>query len=219
MKKITFSLFLLSFSAVVFAQEQFASAHIKAYQPLANFSNNIDGVPVGLSFSFLSGLKNSPLYVGFEGGIANYNCSETTIMHKGQEIEIMEEDGFLNFHGLVRYNLVDGKWGAVYGEGKVGIVSFFSSTSAVDCESGYDPTFKLHGTAVNLGFGGGVLINPTIFADFDENSPIMIDLGVNSYRGSTSRYSINSEEVPGSASTRESFTNYIDYKIGVIVKL
>lgn len=211
------------FSAgIIIAQSTAIGFNAKAFQPLTELKQNIDCVPVGFSMNLLRTNEASRFSYGIETGLAMYNYDSYKTEHQGEIIEIQEEDCFLTLHTFVRYDLLDFEWSRIYAEAKGGTTVFFSTTSAIDCSvEDYDGSIKSHGMAFNLGLGGGLLLNPSIFSNYDKDSKFWIDLGVSSNSGSQSSYSINSnpEVNESNGPTANSFTHYIDYRIGLIIKL
>lgn len=218
MKKVYFFSCLLFISGIISAQNTIVGFNLNGYQALSSFEDNISTVPVGLSVNVLKQSEDSPFSFGFEVGFAGYGCEEVPITFQGDPIHIMQEDGFLTFHGVVRYNLLEMEGATFYGEGKVGGTSFFSKYSPTDCSGEFEGYTDFHGTALNIAVGGGLLFNPTILNNYDKNSIFMIDLGATTNAGTSSEYGVINLESPNRSSMK-SMTHYIDYKIGLVIKL
>ncbi len=222
MKKLLFLFLACLLAGITVAQTNFVGVNVIAYQPLTQWQQNIDCIPMGFSMSLLRSNDHSRFSYGLESGLAMYNYDTYEIDFQGERIEVQEEDCFFNLKTFVRYDLLDFEWSRVYAEGKVGSTLFFSSTSSVDCSAEeYNGNLKSHGMAFNMGIGGGILLNPTVFSSYDEDSKFWIDLGASTNSGSPSTYSINGnpEVNESEAITANSFTHYIDYRIGLIIKM
>ena len=221
MKKILL-LNLCSFILItISAQSNMVGINLKAYEPMAGFKQNLSSIPFGISANYLRNSDNSPLSYGLELGAAVYNCEEQSIVYKDVDTPVIKEDGFFTLHAVARYTVLDLEWSQFYGEGKMGMTMFISTLTPNGCEeSEFNGSAEYHGTAFNLGLGGGILLNPTVFTGLDNESIYWIDFGVTSFSGSSSTYSINSNEVKNSDTpTANSFTHYMDYRIGLIIKL
>jgi len=156
---------------------------------------------------------------GGEFGVAMYSSDEYNLEYNGRTLEIYEEDCFFTLHGFVRYNLYERKGFKAYGEGRVGATTFFSTTEAVEEDTGFEGEFDFHGTAFNLGIGAGVLINTsTLFRPDREAGNTWINLGFNAHSGSNATYRM----LPEGDSTHSledgqftSLTHYFGFKAGV----
>jgi hypothetical protein len=159
MKRI---LFILAFSLLTIginAQDGSESfgVNIKVYSPKADFNNNMNKTPAGISINYLRSYQSSRISWEAEFGTAMYSSDEYTIEYAGQNLKIYEEDCFFTLHGFVRYNFYEKKGLKVYTEGRIGVTTFFSSTDAVIEDSGFEGEFDIHGSAFNLGIGAGLL--------------------------------------------------------------
>ena len=208
------------------AQEDILSLNLKAYTPTASFNHNIQGTPLGVSAFYMHSLSNSRFSFGLEAGFAEYSREEVVTEFQGRDIQVQAVDGFFNVHGFVRYNLVDFGWTTFYGEGKIGATTFYTDYRLGHCpvaeEMEYEGEFETHGSAFNLGLGAGVMINPTVFFEYNRDSDFWIDFSVSTFSGSSSNYQVvkNDEQTKKMTSdNRSSLTNYLDYKIGFIFKL
>ncbi len=171
-------------------------------------------------------LKDSRFSYGLEVGMASYSSDEYMMDYQETKVNVIEDNGFITLHGFVRYELLDLEWTRFYGEGKIGTTLFYTSIMAAHCpvadELEYEGEFNTQSGAFNMGLGGGVLLNPTIFFNYDKESIFWIDLGVTSYAGSLSNYNVvrNDENTSNLKSqTNSTLTHYIDYKIGFIIIL
>jgi len=132
--------------------------------PFQQFKQNIDRNPMGISLDFSKPLKESRLHVGGELGVAMffddeymYELSEEG--RPGEFIELYEEDCYLNYHAVARYNAFKYAWLNPYVEGRLGGTSFFSTRMATDDDARFDTETRFHGTSFNAGIGAGVQIN------------------------------------------------------------
>ncbi|MEQ8624516.1 MAG: hypothetical protein RJQ00_06665 [Vicingaceae bacterium] len=226
MRYSTLLLLALFLTGILRAQVNIVGLNLKAYTPTSSFNDNIKSTPVGVSVSYLRTIQNSRLSFGLEAGFAEYSREDVVTEFQGREIEIQAVDGFFNVHGVIRYDLLDFGWTTFYGEGKIGATTFFTEYSLGHCpvaeEMEYEGELTTHGSAFNLGLGAGIMINPTIFFDYDRESDFWIDFSVSTFSGSISNYQVvkNDEQSDKMSSERKSsLTNYLDYKIGVIFKL
>jgi hypothetical protein len=221
MKRILLTAVLILFTIATSAQDGSGSfgINIKVYNPKSDFNRNVDKTPVGMSINYLRTYKSSKLSWGAEFGTAMYSSDEYTMEYAGRDITIYEEDCFFTFHGFARYNLYQRKGLKVYGEGRIGVTTFFSTTDAVIEDTGYEGEFDLHGSAFNLGLGTGILFNTsTLFQPDNEPGNIWINLGFNGHSGTKATYRLLPE---GSATHSfedgqyESLTHYFGFKAGV----
>ncbi len=221
MKNLLIAAVLMFFAVAVKAQDGSASfgINIKVYNPKADFNRNVNKTPAGISINYLRTYKSSKFSWGGEFGTAMYSSDEYTIDYAGQNLTIYEEDCFFTFHGFARYNLYEAKGLKVYGEGRIGITTFFSSTEAIIEDTGFEGEFDIHGSAFNLGLGAGVLFNTsTLFKPDNEPGNVWINLGFNGHSGTKATYRLLPE---GSATHSfedgqyESLTHYLGFKAGV----
>ena len=208
------------------AQRNILSLNLKAYTPTSSFNHNIQGTPLGVSASYMRSLTNSKFSFGLEAGFAEYSNEEVVTEFRGRNIQVQAIDGFFNVHGFVRYDLVDFGWTTFYGEGKIGATTFYTDYRLGHCpvaeEMEYEGEFKTHGSAFNLGLGAGLLLNPTVFFEYNRESDFWVDFSVSTFSGSTSNYQVvrNDDQTNNmTTDNRSSLTNYLDYKIGFIFKL
>lgn len=226
MRHSTLLLLALFLTGILQAQDNIVSLNLKAYTPTSSFNDNIKSTPVGVSVAYLRTIPNSRLSIGFEAGFAEYSREDVVTEFQGRDIEIQAVDGFFNVHGIIRYDLLDFGWTRFYGEGKFGATTFYTEYSLGHCpvaeEMEYEGELITHGSAFNLGLGAGVMLNPTIFYEYDKENDFWIDFSISSFSGSISNYQVvrNDEQSNQmSSESKSSLTNYLDYKIGVIFKL
>ena len=221
MRKLLLSFFLLvSVGFEVCGQSMFG-ANLKVYQTKGDFNRNVQAVPVGLSFNYLYHLKESKISIGAELGVAMYaNNQYDYELPGGGDIRVDEEDCFWTLHADVRYYFYQVPALKAYAQGRLGMTTFFSSRTPVEITPDFEETFEFHGTAFNVGAGGGVLINfGALFSKEKQQGLVNLDLGVSLHSGSKTDYRYMQE---GSLSTTlddgtfKSVTNYIDYRIGII---
>ena len=193
--------------------------NLKVYKPKAQFNRNVDKVPVGISFNYLRSYSESKWSWGGEFGVAMYSSDEYNLNYNGRELQIFEEDCFFTLHGFIRYNFYQRKGLRAYAEGRIGITTFFSTTEAVEEDTGFEGEFDFHGSAFNLGIGTGVLINTnTLFNPENDAGNLWINLGFNAHAGSNTTYRMLPEG--NSAHSFDdgqytSLTHYFGFKAGV----
>lgn len=217
MKKLLVLIAGIVFSFSSFSQNLF-STNIKVYDPKGALNQNIDHIPVGISFSYWRD-SNTKFALGGEMGIAMYTQDTYDLMlDNGDVIEVSEEDCFWTLHVGTRYFLIEETAVKPYAEARVGMTTFFSSRIATDENADFEDTFEFHGTAWNTAIGGGFLLD---FNHIFNGTPgdILLDAGVNFHSGTSASYR-NFEMVDGTAATLDdgtfqTLTNYVDYKIGV----
>jgi len=221
MKRILLTLAIASFVFSLKAQDRIGAFgfNLKVYSPKAQFNENINKTPIGLSINYLMSYESSKFSWGAEFGVAMYSSDEYTIEYGGRNIDIYEEDCFFTLHGFVRYNLYEKKGVRLYAEGRIGVTTFFSTTDALVEDTGFVGEFDFHGTAFNLGIGAGLLINTsTLFRPDNEPGNVWINLGFNGHSGTNTTYRMLPE---GSTTPSfedgqyESLTYYLGFKAGV----
>ncbi len=218
-KLICFLLLCLGHLSTGHAQGMYGF-NVKVYQTKGDFNKNVQAVPVGISFNYLHHIKDSKFTLGGELGVAMYaNNQYDYELPSGGTALIDEEDCFWNFHVDARYYFYQVPAMKAYAQGRVGMTTFFSSRIALDPTPEFEDTFEFHGTAFNVGLGGGVLINfGGLFNKDKVQGNVNLDLGATLHSGSKTDYRYMAE---GSQSlslddgTYKSVTNYIDYRIGV----
>lgn len=190
----------------------------KIYQTKGDFNKNVAAVPAGISFNYLHGFKDK-FSIGGELGIAMYaNNQYDYETSSGSTIRIDEEDCFWTLHADFRYYFYHSPALKAYGQARMGMTTFFSSRMPLETTSEFKESFEFHGTAFNVGVGGGMLLN---FKQIFKKEPgtINLDLGVALHSGSSTDYRYMPE---GSLSDTlddgvyKSVTNYIDYRIGLL---
>lgn len=209
--------FLVSFSAS--AQWDFG-VDIKVYDPQGQFNSNVEGVAGGLSFR---GIRNSTAgrwSYGGEIGVAMYSNDQYDVtLPSGNQIQVDEEDCFWTVHGLVQYTLFQNEAIRTYGEGRIGMTTFFSSTTSLAETSEFDDEFEFHGTAFNTGLGGGVTLNiGKIFTGV--RNEFNLYTGVNVHSGTNAVYrDMDAVDTPAplDAGKFKSLTHYVGYRFGLLV--
>ncbi|MEO1516382.1 MAG: outer membrane beta-barrel protein [Bacteroidota bacterium] len=190
--------------------------HLNYTSPLDEYDDNLVKDPVGFTLKVFYALPKAKAWVvGVEAGVAMYaNDSYMTALENGKTIEIDEEDCFVTYNATIRRYLLTDKRINPYGEMIVGGVSFFSTRYAAESkyEDDYDDNTTFHGTAFNLGFGGGLSVN------LSDN--VMLDFGAIYNRGTRTHYrSIEPGEgaqvMPLDYGRKESYVNSITFKAGV----
>ncbi|MDW3195893.1 MAG: hypothetical protein R8G66_26195 [Cytophagales bacterium] len=214
---ITIVSFLVSFSAA--AQWNFG-IDVKVYDPVGEFNTNVDGVAGGLSLRGIRMSDNGRWSYGGEIGVAMYSQDQYDVtLPSGTQIEVDEEDCFWTVHGLVQYTLFQNEAIRTYGEGRIGMTTFFSSTIALTENSEFGDEFEFHGTAFNTGLGGGVTLNiGKIFTG--ERNEFNFDAGVNVHSGSNAVYrDMDAVDTPAplDAGKFKSLTHYVGYRFGLLV--
>lgn len=162
MKKLFLYIVVLSGALVSFSQVRLG-ANIKAYQPTGDFHQNMGHTPMGISLMALKQTK-SRFSWGGEVGVAMYTAGEydyelTAEGHPGEYIEIYEDNCFWTAHAVVRYSLFATNALDGYASGRMGMTTFFTNQMALESNSHFDSKTRIHGTAFNSGFGGGVMVN------------------------------------------------------------
>lgn len=193
---------------------------IKVYDPVGEFNTNVDGVAGGLSLRGIRNSANGRWSYGGELGVAMYSQDQYDVtLPSGDQIEVDEEDCFWTLHGLVQYTLFQNEAIRTYGEGRVGVTTFFSSTIALTENSEFSDEFEFHGTAFNTGLGGGVTLNiGKIFTG--ERNEFNFDAGVAVHSGSNAVYrDMDAVDTPGSLDDANfrSLTHYVGYRFGLLV--
>ena len=191
----------------------------KIYQTKGDFNKNVEAVPAGISFNYLQGLKNNKFSLGGELGIAMYANNQYDFeTASGKTITIDEEDCFWTLHADFRYYFYRIPALKAYGQTRVGMTTFFSSRTPMESTNEFKESFEFHGTAFNMGIGGGMLLNfRQIFKK--EAGVINLDLGAAVHSGSTANYRYMPEGTLSDTlddGVYKSVTNYIDYRIGLL---
>ena len=222
MKRSILTLILLSLAVGLQAQSAWG-INLKSYDPKAQFNRNVDHAAFGLSVSYLKGYEDSRWSWGGEFGVAMYSSDHYDIEFRGRTLEIMEEDCFFTLHGFVRYDMIDIPSFKVYSEARIGLTTFFSTTDAVEENTGFDGAFDFHGSAFNTGAGIGVMVNPgALFSKDKIRGNWWIDLAVNAHSGSSARYRMHPEG-DGVFSLDDgqhrSMTHYMGYRLGFVFGL
>lgn len=222
MKRSILILTLLLACVVSYGQSNLG-INLKAYSPKAQFNQNVDKTPFGISFSYLRNYETSKLSWGGEFGVAMYSSDEYDIDFNGRQLRIAEEDCFFTLHGFARYDLVEKSSIKLYTEARVGLTTFFSTMDALEENSGFDGEFDFHGTAFNTGAGVGLMVNPTaLFSKDHQRGNVWIDLAVNAHSGSRAAYRMHPDG-EGIYSLDDgkyrSLTHYFGYRLGVVLGL
>lgn len=211
--------FLIGFSA---SAQWDLGVDIKVYDPVGAFNTNVNGVAGGLS---LRGIRNSAISrwsYGGELGVAMYSRDQYDVtLPSGNQIEVDEEDCFWTLHGLVQFTLFQNEAIRTYAEGRIGMTTFFSSTTSLVETSEFDDEFEFHGTAFNTGLGGGITLNTgKVFSG--ERNGFNLDLGVNLHSGTNTVYrDMDAVDTPAplDAGKFKSLTHYVGYRFGILVDL
>lgn len=194
----------------------------KVYDPQGEFNQNVAGVAGGLSFRGIRNSASGRWSYGGELGVAMYSRDQYDITtESGNRIEIEEEDCFWTLHGLVQYTIFQNEAIRTYGEGRVGMTTFFSSSIALTETTEFDDQFKFHGTAFNTGLGGGVTLNLGKVFNGERNA-WNLDGGVAVHSGSNAVYrDMDAVDTPASFEEARfrSLTHYIGYRFGLLISL
>lgn len=217
--------FITTFSLLVIvalcAKAQNIGINYSGFTATGEFNSNIDRNPAGISFTYIHDLNEdvSPWSVGGELGVAMYTNKEyRTIDNSGNEVDVYEEDCFWTIHGLAQYQFVSTPLFILYGEGRLGVTTFFSERHSNDENADIGESFKVHGTAFNTGLGGGLRLNLSgIFrGDGQEYESIWLDVAMSANSGSRTSYRNASEDVVRlSDASYRSLTNYTHLRIGL----
>ncbi len=211
MKSFLCIIVTLLLSVVGFCQQKTLGINIKVYNPISNFKENVGrSTPAGISVNYLRSKKESRYSFGGELGVAMYSSNDYVLNHRGQDIEVNEEDCFWTIHGVVRYDLIRTEKFVSYAEARIGFTTFFSSTIPNDSNTDYQGEFKFHGSAFNTGLGGGIL--------YRVGTNIWINLGANIHSGSEADYRYMPESNQSALledGQFESLTHYMGYRLGV----
>ena len=221
MKTILYSIVFL-FAVTISARSQSMwGINTKIYQTKGDFNKNVDTAPVGLSFNWLYRIKESKFSIGAELGVAMYaNNRYKYDLPSGGTVFIDEEDCFWTIHADLRYYIYEVHALKAYAQGRLGMTTFFSSRMTTEFTPEYEDTFEFHGTAFNVGLGGGVLINfKGVFGKEKKQGTVNLDMGVSLHTGSATEYRFmaeNSQSTTLNNGTFQSVTNYVDYRVGLI---
>lgn len=220
MKKLIAILIFVPSSVFIAQAQSMYGINLKIYQTKGDFNKNVQAVPVGMSFNYLYHIKESKFSIGAELGVAMYANNQYDYETASGTIRVDEEDCFWTLHADARYYFYQIPALKAYAVGRVGMTTFFSSITPVEVTSDFSESFEFHGTAFNVGVGGGVLINfRGLFNKEKQQGNVNLDLGASLHSGSKTGYRYMAE---GSQSTSldegtyQSVTNYIDYRIGII---
>ena len=215
--------FFLACSISLVSQAQWnLGIDAKVYDPKGEFNQNVEGVAAGLSFRGIRNSTSGRWSYGGEIGVAMYSNDQYDVtLSSGQNIEVEEEDCFWTVHGLVQYTVFQNEAIRAYGEGRIGMTTFFSSTTALAQNTGFNDEFKFHGTAFNTGLGGGFNVNiGKVFTG--ERGAFSLDAGVAVHSGSNAVYrDMDAVDVPATldAGQFKSLTHYVGYRFGVLISL
>ncbi len=221
MKKLCFTImFSLAVVVTTFSQGMWG-INMKVYQTRGDFNKNVEAVPIGLSFNYLYHIKDSKFSLGLEAGIAMYANNQYNFeMPSGKVIKVDEEDCFWTVHADARYFFYQIPAMKAYGQGRLGLTTFFSTIMPIEESTGFKESAEIHGTAFNFGLGGGVLINfGGLFNKDKVQSNVNLDLGVSWHSGTSTDYRYmreGSQSTTLNDGTYQSVTNYVDYRIGVL---
>jgi hypothetical protein len=201
-------------------------------EALKDFKHNIQSSPLGISFYGLNNLGESGFSIGGELGVSmfaneDYTQDLTDMGYPGAMVDVYEEDCYLSYYAVSRYQLSDETMFVPYIEGKIGGISFFND-KVYDTPYGPNAPDKLKdkskflGTSFQYGFGGGVYLQLShIFTGMGDQ--LLVDFGFTMMNGSKTNYrSVNyTEEVVKKSNDVEylSKTNNIAYHLGVAFKL
>ena len=160
MKK-TLLLVVLAFSIIPFLNTLSAQSvygiNFNAASPQGVYAENVT-TPMGLSFNYLhNNNKVKGLYYGVEFGVAMYASDEYDYDFNGKTIELSEEDCYLSYAGVVRYQFRQQKLLNPYVEGRVGGISYFSTIMSNDED--FENDTKFYGSSFSFGLGGGLAIH------------------------------------------------------------
>ncbi len=216
MKKLFLSITLVCIGAIsTFAQKNMLGINIKVYDPVSDFDKNVSSsVPAGISLNYMRTPVESRWSFGGELGVAMYSSNDYTLQHNGNNIEVNEEDCFWTVHGVVRYDVYRTERFVTYAEGRMGMTTFFSSTTALEDNSDFDDEFSFHGSAFNTGLGGGVL--------YQLGGSVWLNAGVNVHSGSRADYRYMPESDQSTSfddGHYKSLTHYVGYRLGVSIGL
>ena len=214
-------LIVIAFTIISHAQSMWGM-NMKIYQTKGDFNENVEAVPFGISLSYLHRIKESKFSVGAELGIAMYAYNEYNYeLPSGGNLIIDEEDCFWTLHADVRYYAYEVPAFKAYAQGRLGMTTFFSSVTSEVSSPEFQDTFEFHGTAFNMGIGAGALINFKALFNKDRKVGVAnLDLGVSVHSGSSAIYRYMPEGTSTTSldeGTYQSVTNYIDYRIGLVL--
>lgn len=217
-------LLLISISLSLFTatfQAQNLGLNYSGFNAQGEFNTNIDRNPVGFSITYVHDLSEDegPWSVGGEIGAAMYaNHEYTAADDNGRLVDIYEEDCFWNIHGLVQYQLINKPEYILYAEGRTGMTTFFSEKHSNDEVADIGDSFRVHGTAFNLGVGGGLRINLSgIFnGDAEFYRAIWLDMAFSTNNGTRTGYRHATEGTLNlSDASYRSLTDYTHLRIGL----
>ena len=219
MKKLLFSFILLIFLFLQNTSAQQLGMNASIFRANGDFNRNIDHHPAGISINYLHDVGQSRLLsVGGEIGVAMYSSKTYVVKDQNQQdVSIYEEDCFWTVHMLAQYKLYSSPITAVYVEGRTGLTTFFSSKMPEEENTGFDDEFKLHGSAFNTGFGGGIKLNLSgLYRGDGSYNKIWLDMGTTMNSGSRTNYRNANENTKSLEEANfTSLTNYINYRIGI----
>lgn len=227
----TILIFMICFLTSHLSTAQWSvGANIKVYDALGSFDENVNATPAGISFVGHKRGKGRLSYGG-EIGVAMYTNDQyqydlTAEGQPGRTILVDEEDCFWTAHASLRYEMFSSPSVSQYIEVRVGGTTFFSSIIALedDHSSPFEDKFSVHGTAFNTAFGTGVTVDPqSVFSKGERQGKWLIDVGMNVHSGSVANYrnfkTAESSQLTLVDGGHKSLTNYIDYRLGVLLRI
>ncbi len=220
MKNLLLSIAVMVVATSACAQNMWG-INLKIHETKGDFNKNVNAIPVGISFNYLHAFKEK-FSIGGELGIAMYANNRYDFETQGSGIiQVDEEDCFWTIHSDFRYYFYRTPALKAYAQARVGLTTFFSSRTPTQETSEFRESFEFHGTAFNSGVGGGLLVN---FGSLFKNEPgiVNLDLGVAAHSGSKTDYRYmreGTQSVTLDDGVYRSVTNYMDYRIGVLLSL
>ena len=215
MKK-TILLAIVAFSIIPFLNNLSAQSafgfNFNVATPQGVYAENVT-TPMGFSLNYLhNNNKIKGLYYGVEFGVSMYASDEYDYDFNGKSIELSEEDCYLSYAGLVRYQFRNQKLLNPYVEGRVGGISYFSTIMSNDED--FEDDTKFYGSSFSFGLGGGLAIHLCEY--------MALDLGITKAYGLDTNYrsveKTAAADLKGDldAGIKSSRTDFLNFKVGVL---
>lgn len=193
---------------------------------MGEFDKYVPNTPVGLYMGLIVPVTESGnILVGVDLGVSMYAgdsyTQEVLVDNETYHVEVYEEDCFFHYTALIRYQPLSDVYVNPYVEMRAGATSFFSTIMTDEEFTDYfDDQSKFHGTSVQTGLGGGIVIN--LEKIFNHEGLFAVDLGATYLMGSRTDYrnmSLDADQPMKSLNDAkyESTTDNLNFRIGVLL--